>query len=66
MAKTYPSNTFLGESRRAVLLKHLREQLENKRMIYSKDQIQLSTTVGQGKIATIDIHHTVLLQESVD
>ena len=41
----------LGESRQTNILKHLREQLENKRMIYSKDQIELTTTVGQGTVA---------------
>ena len=36
-------------------MRHLRQQLENKNMIYTKDQIQLSTTVGQGIIAMLHI-----------
>ena len=36
-------------------MQHLRQQLENKKMIYSKDQIQLSTTVGQGIMAILHI-----------
>ncbi|CAI7997308.1 Putative molluscan insulin-related peptide(s) receptor [Geodia barretti] len=44
-----PHYSSLSEGRRADFLQHLREQLENKKMIYSKDQIQLSTTVGQGE-----------------
>ena len=39
---------FTDETKKCELLEHLREQLTNKRMIYSKNQLQLSTTVGQG------------------
>ena len=45
------NNNFVGDGRRATLLQHLRQQLETKNMIYSKDQIQLSTTVGQGIVS---------------
>ncbi|CAI8044559.1 hypothetical protein GBAR_LOCUS24698 [Geodia barretti] len=36
-----------SEDRQTDILHHLRGQLENKKMIYSKDQIRLSTTIGQ-------------------
>ena len=42
------NNNVVGKGRRATLLQHLQQQLETKNTIYSKDQIQLSTTIGQG------------------
>ncbi|CAI8046035.1 Tyrosine-protein kinase transforming protein SEA, partial [Geodia barretti] len=45
----------LGESSQSIRLQHLREELQNKNMIYSKDQIQLSTTVGQALFSTVDL-----------
>ena len=40
----------IGERRRSQLLLRLQEQLESKKMIYSKNQLQLSSTMGQGII----------------
>ena len=41
--------TFIeGESQKSSLLQHLQEQLTNKNMIFTKNQIRLSNTVGQG------------------
>ncbi|CAI8029843.1 Tyrosine-protein kinase transforming protein RYK, partial [Geodia barretti] len=42
-----------SKDRQTDILHHLREQLENKKMIYSKDQIQLSTTIGQGEFGLV-------------
>ena len=39
---------YIDETKKCELLQHLRKQLTNKKMIYSKNQLQLSTTVGQG------------------
>ena len=36
-------------TKRSVFSEQLKKQLESKRMIYTKDQLHLSTTVGQGK-----------------
>ena len=44
---------FTDETKKCELLQHLREQLTNKRMIYSKNQLQLSTTVGQGLVCVL-------------
>ena len=44
-------NYIVDEGRRATVLQHLRQQLEIKNMIYSKDKIQLSSTVGQGIVS---------------
>ena len=60
-----------GESWRSSLLERLKQQLENKRMIYFKDQLELTTTVGQGKFYIIDFEHKqdilhIILQESQD
>ena len=49
----WKNNNIVGEGRRTSLLQHLRQQLETKNMIYSKDQIQLSTTVGQGIVIIV-------------
>ena len=38
----------IDESQKSSLLQHLQEQLTNKNMIFTKNQIQLSNTVGQG------------------
>ena len=38
-----------ADRRRAEILQHLREQLEKNKILYSKDQIELSTTVGHGR-----------------
>ena len=41
-----------------MLLEELKEQLKSKRMVYSKDQLELSSTVGQGNkdiCLTIDV-----------
>ena len=38
-----------GESWHSTLMDSLKEQLKDKRMIYYKDQLELSTTVGQGR-----------------
>ena len=32
----------------AKIMQHLREQLERKKLLYSEDQIELSTTIGHG------------------
>ena len=40
----------IDHSKRSNLLQHLKEQLKNKRMIYSKDQLELSSAIGQGII----------------
>ena len=45
----------IDETRRSELLLRLQEQLESKKMIYSKNQLQLSSTVGQGILYTIPI-----------
>ena len=44
--------TYVGERKRSVLLLKLKERLADRRMIYSKEHIQLSSTIGQGKIHT--------------
>ena len=60
-----------GESWRSSLLERLKQQLENKRMIYFKDQLELTTTVGQGIAHIIhfeqkqDILHNIF-QENQD
>ena len=36
-------------TKRSLFSEELKKQLESKRMIYTKDQLHLSTTVGQGK-----------------
>ena len=36
------------ETKRSVFSAQLKEQLKHKRMIYTKDELDLSTTVGQG------------------
>ena len=41
------------ETKRSVFSAQLKEQLKHKRMIYTKDQLDLSTTVGQGMSNTI-------------
>ena len=41
-------NCFLDTSRRVTLLQELREELKNTKMIFKKDQLQLSSTIGQG------------------
>ena len=46
-----------GESWQSSLLERLKQQLENKRMIYLKDQLELTTTVGQGKFYITDFEH---------
>ena len=43
-------NFFSDKSRRATLLQELREELKNTEMIFNKDQLQLSSTIGQGNI----------------
>ena len=40
---------YTGESWHSTLMDSLKEQLKDKRMIYDKDQLELSTTVGQGR-----------------
>ena len=40
---------YTGESWNSTLMDSLKEQLKDKRMIYYKDQLELSTTVGQGR-----------------
>ena len=52
--------TCIGERRRSELLLHLQEQLESKKMIYSKNQLQLSSTIGQG-IYIPDIFHFAII-----
>ena len=37
-----------GETKRSELLLHLQKQLADKKMVYSKNQLQLSGTIGQG------------------
>jgi serine/threonine protein kinase len=39
----------LDKSRRAKLLQELREELKYTKMIFNKDQLQLSSTIGQGE-----------------
>ena len=41
------------ETKRSVFSAQLKQQLKNKRMIYTKDQLFLSTTVGQGECDTV-------------
>ena len=36
-------------TKRSLFSEELKKQLESRRMIYTKDQLHLSTTVGQGK-----------------
>ena len=53
-----------GESWRSSLLERLKQQLENKRMIYFKDQLELTTTVGQGKFHIVhleDISQNIII-----
>ena len=42
-----------GLTKRSVLSAQLKEQLKHKGMIYTKDQLDLSTIVGQGMSNTI-------------
>ena len=51
----------IGESQKSSLLQHLQEQLTNKNMIFTKHQIQLSNTVGQG-ISCYIIHTSKAVQ----
>ena len=41
------------ETKRSLFSAQLKEQLKNKRMIFTKDQLFLSTTVGQGECETL-------------
>ena len=49
---SYESISYLittDATKRSLFSEQLKKQLESKRMIYTKDQLHLSTTVGQGK-----------------
>ena len=39
----------IDTTKRSLFSEQLKKQLESKKLIYTKDQLQLSTTVGQGK-----------------
>ena len=49
---SYESISYLfttDATKRSLFSEELKKQLKSKRMIYTKDQLHLSTTVGQGK-----------------
>ena len=60
--------TFFSEKyRRASLLRELREELRNTKMIFNKEQLHLSNTIGQGSyidtfLFCILVHIYVLLE----
>ena len=58
---SYESLSYLittDATKRSLFSEQLKKQLESKRMIYTKDQLHLSTTVGQGKC----LHDTLCLK----
>ena len=40
-----------GGTKTSVFSSHLKEQLSKKRMLFCKDEIELSSTVGQGRLS---------------
>ena len=50
-----PSLLLPGDDRRADILQQIQGKLERKKMIYSKDRIELTATIGQGSNACVFI-----------
>ena len=50
-----PSLLLPGDDRRADILQQIQGKLERKKMIYSKDRIELTATIGQGSNARVFI-----------
>ena len=53
MAQSTEKSFVIGKSQKSSLIQHLQEQLENKNMIFNKNQLQLSNAVGQGMLKNL-------------